>query len=104
MSHTKGPWRPGPQQYGAIVSDNPHPGVSYGPEPAYGGYVIAESVLPCNMPLIIAAPDLLAAAKFALHAIAAHGMNEAMDRIAADRLCEAIANAQNDLPPAVPEP
>lgn len=102
MSHTKGPWRPGPQQYGAIVSDNPHPGVSYGPEPAYGGYVIAESVLPCNMPLIIAAPDLLAAAEFALKVLELppHGIAE---RQAANGLRAAIAKAHGT-PPAEPEP
>lgn len=66
--HTPGPWRVG-KAGGAVVTDTPPAWVK---EPAtlddcevvfYGGYVIAESIAPCDQTLIAAAPDLLAACR-----------------------------------------
>lgn len=64
MSHTKGPWRIG-KNYGGIVADHPIEGGVMGTEDveAYGGYLIAETVAPCNKPIIAAAPQLLEAVK-----------------------------------------
>ena len=63
-AHTQGPWRISDNPYGAIVSDHPTgrigeagyttaDGLHFpGDCGAYGGYVICESVLACNKPLI----------------------------------------------------
>ncbi len=72
--HTPGPWHEGTND-GAVVSDNPttrwdleackdHPEMDkarLSEVDYYGGYIIAESILPEDRPLIAAAPDLLAA-------------------------------------------
>ena len=63
--HTPGPWRMG-KDFGAVVSEtspNPERLSSRDGEElaAYGGYVIAESIVPKNRPLIAMAPELLAA-------------------------------------------
>lgn len=57
---TRGPWRRGKYPH-SIVADCPVPGIK-GSEniEAYGGYLIAESVAPQNMPLLIEAPAMLA--------------------------------------------
>ncbi len=74
MTHTPGPWREG-KTADAIVADSPEglPPYSY-PEVLehYGGYVVAESVAPCNKPLIMAAPDLLEACKAVLQYVDDH--------------------------------
>lgn len=59
--YTSGPYRQG-NGY-SIVSDHPVDGCPGGGDDIdyYGGHLIAESVSPCNSPLLIAAPDLLAA-------------------------------------------
>ena len=63
MSHTPGPWKDG-EMGASIVSDSPEGYVwDEGSVRAYGGFLIAESIAPCNKPLIKAAPDLLAVAK-----------------------------------------
>lgn len=62
--HTPGPWRSG--KWGAsIISSTPVQGGINGSDAveSYGGHLIAESISECNMALIIAAPDLLAALK-----------------------------------------
>lgn len=59
--HTPGPWRVG-KDYGAIVADVPTDGPNGADHvEAYGGYLVCESVARKNMPIIIAATDLLAA-------------------------------------------
>ena len=68
--HTPGPWRRGIGEidYGAVVADaSPRAPSEYDAREveAYGGYIIAESIAPCNIPLICAAPDLLAACELA---------------------------------------
>lgn len=60
--HTPGPWRSG--KWGAsIIASTPIQGGINGSDAveSYGGHLIAESISECNMTLIIAAPDLLAA-------------------------------------------
>ena len=60
--HTPGPWRSG--KWGAsIIANTPIQGGINGSDAveSYGGHLIAESISECNMALIIAAPDLLAA-------------------------------------------
>src|SRR3989442_918483 len=75
-THTPGPWRISDNPYGAIVSDHPtgRPGengatTEQGRYPGecetYGGYVICESVLPKNMSLIAAAPEMFETLRFA---------------------------------------
>lgn len=57
-AHTQGPWRAG---RGCVVADHPVPemngsdAVEY-----YGGHLIAESIAPQNIPVISAAPEMLA--------------------------------------------
>lgn len=62
--HTPVPWRYG-KDGGSIVADSPVDGYKQTPEETeyYGGYVVCETVGPCNKPLIAAAPELLAACK-----------------------------------------
>jgi hypothetical protein len=60
-THTPGPWRAG-KASDQVVADVP---IEAGPGGSdsvdyYGGYLVAESVAPCNGPLIAAAPELLA--------------------------------------------
>ncbi len=55
MNHTRGPWKPG-DDYRSIVAEAPD--LNPGDRDGYGGALIAESVSPCNVPLICAAPDL----------------------------------------------
>ena len=64
-SHTPGPWRADLRSpYGSIVATTGK-GLTRATDAqnvqAYGGYLIAESVQPCNAALLAAAPDLLAA-------------------------------------------
>lgn len=69
---TPGPWREG-KTSDSIISDSGD-GVGGRDRSSfdyYGGYVIAESVAPCNKPLIMAAPALLAVAKQAYETLAA---------------------------------
>lgn len=88
MSHTPGPWRIG-KNYGGIVADHPIEGGVMGTEDvdAYGGYLIAETVAPCNKPIIAAAPQMLALLKkYAADDPCAHGdprHAEALELIAA---------------------
>lgn len=65
--HTKGTWREG-KAGGSIVTDVPIEGWEMTAEcrEFYGGQVIAESIAPCNMPLLLSAPDLLVALKWAM--------------------------------------
>lgn len=66
--HTPGPWRVSPHscEYGSVVADTPcrEPKNERDTEHAlsevndYGGYLIAESIVPQNRPLIAAAPAL----------------------------------------------
>lgn len=77
LPHTPGPWRSATPQggslpYGAIVADTLPAGRHYSPGAeasevaAYGGYLVAESVQPQDRPIIVAAPDLLAACESVL--------------------------------------
>ena len=68
----------------------------------YGGYVVAESVLPHDQSLIAAAPDLLAAAEHALYVIREFGVDAPIERNAIAQLKAAIAKA-NGTPPAAVE-
>ena len=62
-TRTQGPWRAG-KTGGAVVADYPIPEVDgSGHVEYYGGHLVAESIAPQNIPLIAAAPDLLAALK-----------------------------------------
>lgn len=60
--HTAGPWRANATcLYGSIVSSQPT-GNPSADDPrnveAYGGYLVAESVLPNNLGIITAAPEM----------------------------------------------
>lgn len=61
MKHTPGPWKQSPDK-GAVIADQPHSGTYTDVENhrAYKGYMIAESIHPENMPIIMLAPALLA--------------------------------------------
>src|SRR5438132_4123811 len=78
MAHTPGPWRISDNLHGGIVSDHPtgrpleaDPFVTEGgvliPDDfqAYGGYMVCESALPKDRPLIAAAPEMFEALRFA---------------------------------------
>ena len=56
--HTGGTWRAG-NSLDSIVSDIVLEGLDDPNRVHYGGHLIAESVAPCNRPLLIAAPELL---------------------------------------------
>jgi hypothetical protein len=62
IPHTPGPWHIG-KSAGAVVADVPvEDGVTgTGDVEYYGGHLVAETVAPCNRPLIAAAPKLLSA-------------------------------------------
>ena len=95
--HTPGPWRIG-KGYGAVVSDiSPNPRLSSGLDSdeiaAYGGYIIAESIVKYNKPLIAMAPEILAACEDAHQLLSVcldlksknlveHVMIDAMNRLA----------------------
>lgn len=74
-NHTPGPWRKG-KDYGAIVADAPTGGPYCGDTEAYGGHLVCESVAPDNMPLIIAAPDMLEALQMCVIVLAFMGGRE----------------------------
>jgi hypothetical protein len=62
MNISKGNWKVG-EKADTVITDN---GEGFGPygsdaQKYYGGFLIAESVLPCNRQIIAAAPDLLEA-------------------------------------------
>ena len=89
---TPGPWRIG--AHGGIVADVPIADGVEGTEDTtfYGGYLICETVAPCNQPLIAAAPDLLAALE------AEHEALGCQDEAAAEacETCVLIAAAKGD--------
>jgi hypothetical protein len=58
--HTPGPWRVGSVS-DVVVAEADEDVVPY-----YGGSLVAESVAPRDIPLIVAAPELLAACKTVL--------------------------------------
>lgn len=71
MSHTPGPWRKS-NVSDAIISENnkglpPH--AFEESKKYYGGYVIAETVASCNMPLLLAAPDLFNSIRYFIMSI-----------------------------------
>ena len=85
VQHTPGPWRPG-KNSDSVVADVP---VEHGPGGSdaieyYGGHLVAESVAPCNRPIIAAAPSMYDA----LHQIAYEpfGHDEATDREVLDAI------------------
>ena len=104
MNRTPGPWRVG--RAGAIVADVPIEGGVGGTSDTeyYGGHLIAETVAPCNAPILSAAPELLEACKAALpwvqkYVAQAHGDVEQIDGTFADRVAfakleTAIAKAE----------
>lgn len=96
--HSKGPWRQSPTAVDAIITDDP---TGLGPVDGiaskyYGGFVVAESITPKNMPLICAAPDLLEACEEALAWIQDHTLVIALD--VKDSLRMAIAKAKGQNP------
>jgi hypothetical protein len=63
LAHSPAPWRPGLTAH-AVVSDGPPPegarvrgdnDVHY-----YGGHLVAESIAPANVPVIVVAPEAIA--------------------------------------------
>lgn len=58
--HFPGPWVDSPKVSDAIIAPNGEPNYPWAVED-YGGALVAESVEPCNKPLIKVAPDLLKA-------------------------------------------
>ncbi len=66
MPFTPGPWEVSPKCGGTVIAQSPeglHAETGHCDTEYYGGYLIAESVTACNLPLIAAAPDLLEALK-----------------------------------------
>jgi hypothetical protein len=63
---------------------------------AYGGNLVAETVAPCNAPLIAAAPELYEAARFAASVIRAQGLFDRSERMAVEKLEAAIAKAEGE--------
>ena len=106
MSHTPGPWKHS-KSTGAIISDTrPTDADLFGRDGAdcldhYGGYVVAESVLPLDQSLIAAAPDLLAACEMALRWMGLCTLDDEQET--SEALRAAIAKA-NGTPPAEIEP
>src|SRR5439155_3556589 len=115
MAHTPGPWRISDHLHGGIVSEHPtgrpleaDPFITEGgvliPDDlqAYGGYVICESVLPKDKPLIAAAPEMFETLLFAEAWIAGQApeaslsVHQALARIRnlLSRIEEAEAEAQ----------
>lgn len=71
QGYTPGPWRIG--NHGAIIANESaipeaHGTSGHDDTEYYGGYLIAESVMPRNIPLIAVAPELLEACEVALEA------------------------------------
>lgn len=62
MMHTKGPWRRG-KVYQSVACDTSNGviGNSASEVENYGGYLIAESIAPQNIPVITAGPEMLEA-------------------------------------------
>ena len=90
-AHTPGPWRRG-KCYQSIVADAPVPGIKGSDDvEAYGGNLIAESVATQNIPLIAAAPELLAV----LQRLYAHGYTTMADHA---MVAEVIAKATGEAP------
>ncbi|MCM8743592.1 hypothetical protein [Pseudomonas koreensis] len=95
--HTPGPWRSG--KWGAsIIANTPVKGGINGSDAveSYGGHLIAESISECNMSLIIAAPDLLAAAIKVLN-----GLNERIDSATENRTATPVFDGIADLHDAI---
>jgi len=94
MTHTPGPWRIG-KGYGAIVSSTPvEDGLDGGNNvEAYGGHLICESVAPCNMRLISAAPDLLEALKELRKQVPPYSLGSAL----LGKVDDAIARAEGTI-------
>jgi hypothetical protein len=93
--HTPGPWRVNwPSGASAVVADTPASAFQSGGEDSvryYNGHLIAESISPENLPLIAAAPDLLAALR-ELHLKAVVG-TDAERHAALDMAWRAITKA-----------
>ena len=79
MEHTRGEWVQGKSCDSIVVKEKPQNGAWYEEtydetdRAYYGGWLIAESVRPCDRPLIKTAPDLLAACE---DAVALFGMDD----------------------------
>jgi len=60
-AHSPAPWRPGPM-IATVVSDGPPngPAIRGADDRAYGGYLIAESIAPANLPIVVVAPEAVA--------------------------------------------
>ncbi len=65
MTHTPGPWRRSKATFQAVVCDTSNGliGCTDAEVEVYGGYLVAESIAPCNLNIIAAAPDMLDALK-----------------------------------------
>lgn len=93
--HTPGPWRVG-RNTSEVVADVPNPGHHSGHNDHvehYGGYLIAESILPNNVKLVAAAPDLLDALRFCRSVLVGQGLYDLSERLALERADAAIAKA-----------
>lgn len=92
--HTKGPWIRS-KAGGTIISEHTNGLGEQGKECTeyYGGNVIAETVAECNMPLIMAAPDMLDAMKMASEII--------KDSWNGDPMCEPDCQAWHILQAAI---
>lgn len=77
--HFPGPWIDSPEASDAIVAPNAQPRYQHEIKD-YGGVLVAESIAPCNKPVIRRAPSMLALLEKALPIIDA----EAEDREAAN--------------------
>ena len=105
MEHTPGPWEDGNNNSDAIIvkerpADGWHESGAYEQSSLkyYGGYLIAESVRPCDRPLIKAAPDLLAACEKMLAAWDGYELTAALDASIRGDVDDAIAKAKGEQP------
>jgi hypothetical protein len=114
MAHTPGPWRISDRLDGGIVSHHPtgrpleaDPFVTEGgvliPDDleAYGGYVVCESVLPKDKPLIAAAPEMFETLRLAeawISGPSGLSLTEVLERVRdlISRIEEAEAEAESE--------
>lgn len=94
---TLGTWRPGIHPHSVVTDVTPAPPHIRGANDMdyYGGYLVAESVAPRLMTVVVAAPKLLAALKAIVKSLAdadEEGLIEHAEQMQAAR--EAIAEAE----------
>jgi hypothetical protein len=91
--HTAREWKPG-KTGGCVVSDARVSDLSESEKSHYGGHLIAESIAAHNIPIIVAAPDLLVQLKALYREYLKSRPMAYQDGVALDTL-EAIMKAES---------